>query len=199
MPGRAKGNQVRLPPKTTRPTKSGYGDWSHHRLRCGISRCAARAGLSSRSSSYTSWHEGRRVLRSDGLAVFANTNGTFATIGNRFSFSRARRSCERGRAFGSPGCTTSPPLQRICTALVGTEGSNPVCSSGKLTNYGFRGGSGASAVCSAVPNVQIHLPSSVESANYHSFCHGRWMVNPSEPDPVARGLYSLRGRRGAAT
>jgi hypothetical protein len=64
MPGRARGNQVRLRPKTTRLTKSGYGDWSHHRLRCGISRCAARAGLSSRRSSYTSWHEGRRVLRS---------------------------------------------------------------------------------------------------------------------------------------
>src|SRR6202022_458274 len=95
MPGRARGNQVRLRPKTTRPTKSGYGDWSHHRLRCGISRCAARAGLSSRSSSYTSWHEGRRVLRSGGLAVFANTNGTFATIGNRFSFTRARRSREK--------------------------------------------------------------------------------------------------------
>jgi hypothetical protein len=92
-----------------------------------------------------------------------------------------------------------PPLRRICTALVGTEGSNPVCSSAESTNYRFLGGGGASAVCSAVPNVRIHLPSSGESANYHSFCHGRWMVNPSEPDPVARGLYSVRGRRGAAT
>ena len=124
MPGRARGNQVRLRPKTTRPTKSGYGDWSHRRLRCGISRCAARAGLSSRGSSYASRHEGRRVLRSAGPAVFANTNSTFGTIGNRFSFTGARGSREKGACFRLARMYHQPPLRRTCTALVGTEGSN---------------------------------------------------------------------------
>jgi hypothetical protein len=171
MPGRARGNQVRLRPKTTRPTKSGYGDWSHHRLRCGISRCAARAGLSSRSSSYTSWHE---------------AGGRYGAVAWRFSripTAPSRLSAtalaspehgdpvKRGACFRLARMYHQPPLRRICTALVGTEGSNPVCSSGESTNYGFLGGGGASAVCSAVPNVRIHLPSNGKSANYHSFCN----------------------------
>ena len=122
MPGRATGNQVRLRPKTTRPTKSGYGDWSHHRLRCGISGCAARAGLSSRSSSYTSWHEGRRVLRSGGLAVFANTNGTFATIGNRFSFTRARRSREKGGVLSARQDVPPAPAAKNLHSASGDRG-----------------------------------------------------------------------------
>src|SRR5215472_8668227 len=183
MPGRARGNQVRLRPKTTRPTKSGYEDWSHRRLRCGISRCAARAGLSSRGSSYASWHEGRRVLRSAGPAVFANTNGTFATIGNRFSFTGARGSREKGGVLSARQDVPPAPAAKNLHGASGDRGFEFRCSSGESTNYGFLGGGGASAVCSAVPNVRIHLPSSGSSANYHSFCHGHWMVNPSEPDP----------------
>ena len=79
---------------------------------------------------------------------------------------------KRGACFRLARMYHQPPLRRICTALVGTEGSNPVCSSAESTNYGFLGGGGASAVCSAVPNVRIHHPSSGESANYHSSVTG---------------------------
>src|ERR1700736_80364 len=200
MPGRARGNQVRLRPKTTRPTKSGYGDWSHHRLRCGIfalrrSRRLVLAQfliheLARRPAGATErWPGGFREYQTAPSRLSATALAS-PELGDPV---------KRGACFRLARMYHQPPLRRICTALVGTEGSNPVCSSGESTNYGFLGGGGASAVCSAVPNVQIHLPSSGESANYHSFCHGRWMVNPSEPDPVARGLYSVRGRRGAAT
>src|SRR5215472_3021428 len=182
MPGRARAYQVRLRPKTTRPTKSGYGDWSHRRLRCGISGCAARAGLSSRGSSYTSWHE---------------AGGCYGALGRRFSRiptapSRLSATALASLVHGDPvkrgvlsarqDVPPAPPAKNLHGASR-DRGFESRCSSGESTNYGFLGGGGASAVCSAVPNVRIHLPSGGSSANYHSFCHGHWMVNPSEPDP----------------
>jgi hypothetical protein len=50
---------------------------------------------------------------------------------------------KRGACFRLARTYHQPPLRRIYTALVGTEDSNFVCSSGESTNYGFLGGGGA--------------------------------------------------------
>src|ERR1700736_6165392 len=71
--GAPEGTRFACVPKQPGPRKAAMGIGLITVCDAAFSRCAARAGLSSRSSSYTSWHEGRRVLRSGGLAVFANT------------------------------------------------------------------------------------------------------------------------------
>jgi hypothetical protein len=167
---------------------------SHRRLRCGISRCAARAGLSSRSSSYTSW--------------ITKAGGCYGAVAWRFSRIPTAPSRLSATALASPehgdpvkGGVLSArqdvppaPLRRICTALVGTEGRIRL-PSGEVDKLWvprrrrricrlFRG-----TECS------IHLPSSGESANYHSSVTGvGWSIPLSLI--LSPGSLFCPGRRG---
>ena len=197
MPGRARGNQVRLRPKTTRPTKSGYGDWSHRRLRCGISRCAARAGLPLRGSSYTSWQE---------------AGGCYGALGRRFSripTAPSRLSAtalaspehgdpvKRGACFRLARMYHQPPLRRTCTALVGTEGSNFVAPAVSRQTMGSLA---AEAHLPFVPRYRMFESTSPPVAHLRTIIPSVTGIGWSIPLSLIRrpGLYSVRGRRRAA-